>query len=120
MKINRFEDIDSWKKGRELVGMVYLITGEEKFSRDFGLRDQIRRSVISIMSNIAEGFSRQTDKEFIQFLYIARGSASELQSQLYIAMDLQYITENTFREAYELAQDTLKLISGFIRYLKSP
>lgn len=82
MIIQRFEDIVAWQKGRELVDKVYKLTSEDKFSRDFVLKDQIRRAAISIMSNIAEGYARQTNREFIQFLYIARGSASETKSQL--------------------------------------
>jgi len=119
MKIERFEDIEAWKKARELVAAIYRITEESQFSRDYGLRDQIRRSAVSIMSNIAEGFSRQTNKEFIQFLFIAKGSASELQSQLYIALDLGYVSESKFQEIYDLATDALKLISGLIRHLKN-
>jgi len=88
-----------------------------EFSDNF-LKDQIRRASISIMSNIAEGYARQTDKEFVQFLYVAKGSASELQSQLYIASDLNYISEADFKVLYELSEETIRLISGFIKYLK--
>ena len=118
MKIDRFEDLVSWKKARELVIATYRVTNEGQFLSDFGLRDQIRRAAISVMSNIAEGYSRQTDKEFIQFLYIAKGSTSELQSQLYIASDLGYISESMFKNIYSKAHEILKLLSGLIKYLK--
>lgn len=119
-RIEKFEDIQAWQKGRESVKSVYQITSEGCFAKDYSLKDQIRRASISVMSNIAEGFHRQTDKEFIQFLGIARGSASEVQSQLYIALDLKYISEATFRQLYELSEETIRLISGFMRYLRRP
>ncbi len=117
--IKRYEDIQAWQKARELVKVIYQITSKGDFARDFGLRDQIRRASVSTMSNIAEGFCRQTDKEFIQFLYIAKGSASEMQSQLYVALDLGYLSESSFEEIYGITEETLKLISGFVKYLKS-
>jgi len=116
--IKRFEDIQAWQKARGLVRRVYEITSKEDFARDYGLKDQIRRASVSVMSNIAEGFSRQTDKEFTQFLHVAKGSASEVQSQLYVALDLQYISQAIFKELYELSEETVRLISGFARYLK--
>ena len=81
-KIKRFEDIESWKKSRELAKSVYRITLNQRFARDFGLRDQIRRASVSILSNIAEGFERDGDKEFIQFLSLAKGSCGEVRAQL--------------------------------------
>lgn len=87
-------------------------------ARDFSLEDQIRMAAVSIMSNIAQGFSRQTDKEFIQFLYIAKGSVSETQSQLYVARDLGYIEIEEFNRVYETASEIARLITGFIRYLQ--
>jgi four helix bundle protein len=99
-KIRRFEDIEAWKKARILVKEVYKVTAEGKFSKDFSLKDQIRRAAVSIISNIAEGFSRQTDQEFVQFLHIAKGSTSEVQSQLYIALDLGYISQEEFSKLY--------------------
>jgi len=117
--INRFEDIQAWQKARELVKELYCVTKEnEHFRSDFSLQYQIRRASISIVSNIAEGYSRQTDREFIQFLYIAKGSATEVQSQLYIALDLKYISQSTFDKLLGLTEEVIKLISGFIRYLK--
>jgi len=117
-QIDRFEDIEAWKKGRELAKAIYTVTGKGEFARDYGLRDQIRRAAVSIISNISEGFSRQTDQEFVQFLYIAKGSTSEVQSQLYVALDLDYISEEGFQRLYNEADEVAKLISGFIRYLK--
>jgi S23 ribosomal protein. len=117
-KIEKFEDIQAWQKARELVKIIYRLTSEGSFGKDYSLKDQIRRASVSIMSNIAEGFSRQADKEFIQFLHVAKGSASEVQSQLYVALDLKYISEATFKELYALSEETIRLVSGFIRYLK--
>lgn len=117
-EISHFEDIMAWKRARELVKKVYQATNRKAFSQDYGLRDQIRRASVSIVSNIAEGFSRQTDREFIQFLYMAKGSASEVQSQLYVASDLDYLGKEEFSKLYNDADEVAKLISGFIRYLK--
>ena len=117
-KVKKFEDVIAWQKARELVKMVYEMTKEGDLARDFSLKDQIRRAAVSIMSNIAEGFSRQTDKEFIQFLYIAKGSVSETQSQLYVARDLGYIEIEEFNRVYETASEIARLITGFIRYLQ--
>lgn len=117
-QIERFEDIDAWKKARVLVKEVYKVTAVGKFSKDFSLRDQIRRAGVSVISNIAEGFSRQTDREFSQFLYVAKGSVSELQSQLYVALDLGYLNQEEFEDLCGQAEEVVKLVSGFIRYLK--
>ncbi len=117
-KIEKFEDIEAWKKGRELAKDIYTVTGKGDFARDYGLKDQIRRASVSIISNIAEGFSRQTDKEFVQFLHIAKGSTSEVQSQLYVALDLRYISQEGFDNLYKQADEVGRLIFGFIRYLK--
>ena len=117
-KIEKFEDIESWKKARKLVGDVYRITNDGKFSKDFGLRDQIRRAAISIMLNVAEGFGRRTDKEFGQFLFIALGSVAEVQSALYVALDQKYIDEPAFQTLYGQSSEVARLISGFIKYLR--
>ena len=116
--IERFEDIESWKKARIFVGNVYRITGDGKFSRDFGLRDQMRRASISIMLNIAEGFGRRIDREFGQFLFIALGSVAEIQSALYIALDQEYVNEEEFEDLYTKCSEVARLISGFIKYLR--
>lgn len=118
VQINRFEEIEGWKKARELAKEVYTVTSQGSFARDFSLRDQIRRAAVSISSNIAEGFARQTDKEFVQFLYTARGSAAEVQSQLYVAADLGYLSQEDLHRLYEMADEVSRLISGFIRYLR--
>lgn len=116
--IKRFEDVEAWKKGRELTQRIYQITSQTKFTRDYTLRDQIRRAAISITSNIAEGFDRGGNREFVQFLAIARGSASELKSQLYTALDVGYVDQKEFAELYQLAHSVVLLIGGFIKYLQ--
>jgi four helix bundle protein len=116
--IKRFEDVEAWKKGRELTRRIYQITSKSKFTRDYALRDQIRRAAISITSNIAEGFDRGGNREFVQFLAIARGSASELKSQLYTALDAGYVDQKEFAELYQLAHSVVLLIGGFIKYLQ--
>lgn len=116
MGIERFEDIESWKEARELVKEIYEIFKDLK---DHGFKDQIQRAAVSIMSNIAEGFDRGTNKEFIQFLVVARGSLSEVRSLLYTALDLNYIDERAFSELFERCIKIANLINGFIRYLKS-
>ena len=116
--IKRFEDVEAWKKGRELTRRIYQITSKNKFTRDYALRDQIRRAAISITSNIAEGFDRGGNREFVQFLAIARGSASELKSQLYTALDADYFDQKEFAELYQLAHSVVLLIGGFIKYLQ--
>ena len=117
-KIKKFQDIKAWEKSRFLAKKIYNITDDKKFAKDWGLKDQIRRASVSVMSNIAEGFSRQTDKEFIQFLYIAKGSVSEVQSHLYVAFDLSYINKETFENLLDKTEEIANLIGGFVRYLK--
>jgi len=117
--IKNFEDIESWILSRELVKEIYHITKITELRKDFSLRDQIQRSVVSIMSNIAEGFERGNTKEFIYFLRISRGSCAELISQLYILLDLNYIDKNTFDRLYKQAKSINKSITGFITYLQS-
>ena len=119
-KINSFEEIIAWQKARELSAEIYSVTNKSNsFSRDFGLRDQIRRCVISISSNIAEGFERETTKEFIRFLYISKASAGEFRSQLYLAKDLNYLSLNEFDKLKDKVNDVSRLIAGLIKYLKS-
>jgi four helix bundle protein len=115
--IEKFEDIEAWQKARELTREIYRVTNQGAFAKDFGLRDQIRRASVSIMSNIAEGFGRGGNREFIQFLSMAKGSVSEVQAQLYVAVDVGYITKVQFHQLYSLSQSTGNLIGGFIRYL---
>ena len=119
-KFNSFEEIIAWQKARILNKEIYELTNSNQlFSKDFGLRDQIRRCSISISSNIAEGFERQTTKEFIRFLYIAKASAGEFRSQLYLAYDLNYINESEFERINLKIIDISKLISGLIKYWDS-
>jgi len=114
-----FEEIEAWQKARELTRKIYVASEQGSFARDFGLRDQIRRASVSIMSNIAEGFDRSGTGEFIQFLAMAKGSAGEVKSQLYIAVDLDYITEDTFDQLFSLATDTGRLVGGLMNYLRN-
>lgn len=119
MKIQRFEDLEIWQQARNYVRDIYFQTGKGNFSRDYGLRDQIRRASISIMANIAEGFERNTKKEFIQFLFIAKGSCGESRSHLYVAYDLKYIEEKDFIRLKDQAETISRSIAGFIKYLKN-
>jgi four helix bundle protein len=114
-----FEEITSWQKSRLFNKRIYEITENVGFKRDFDLVRQIRRASISISSNIAEGFERNTDKEFIYFLYVSKASAGEVRSQLYLALDLNYISKIEFDELYLNVTDISKLISGFIKYLEN-
>jgi len=118
MKISRFEDIEGWKKARLLTQQIYQVSASGMFSRDFGLRDQVRRASVSIMSNIAEGFERDGNKEFAQFLSIAKGSVGEVKSQFYVALDAGFIDQAQFTNLYGQADETGKLIAGFRRYLQ--
>lgn len=116
--IQKFEDIEAWQKARELTNAVYSCSGKGAFAKDFGLRDQIRRAAVSIMSNIAEGFERGGSAEFSQFLAIAKGSAGEVEAQLYVAFDQGYINQEQFDSIKSTAFSTKKLIAGFMNYLK--
>lgn len=117
--IKRFEEIEAWQTARELARRVYSLTDEGKFSRDFGLKDQIRRASVSVMSNIAEGFESQTLSQFIRYLGVAKASAGEVRSQLYISRDLSYLTEEQFTETFGLVEKASRQIARFIAYLES-
>jgi len=117
-KIVQFEEIDAWKKARVLTREIYQVTSSGAFARDFGLREQIRRASVSSMSNIAEGFERGRNKEFVQFLSNAKGSTGEVRSQLYVALDVGFINQNKFGDLYSQAEETSRLIAGFMRYLQ--
>ena len=117
-RIKRFEDIRSWRKSRELTKQIYLITSQGNFKRDFGLRDQIRKASVSIVSNIAEGFERGGDQEFLQFLAVAKGSCGEVRAQLYVALDQGYLQREDFETLTTLTTEISGLLSGFIKYLK--
>lgn len=103
MKFTKFEDSEVWQMGRELVKEVYSQTRVGEFAKDFGLKDQIQRAAVSISSNVAEGYARRGNKEFVKFLWIAKGSAAEVQSQLYHARDLGYIDAAAFEKMYNSA-----------------
>ena len=117
MKIERFEDIEAWKLGRELTRLVYDAAKQEAFARDFGLKDQIQRASGSVMHNIAEGFDGGSNKEFIKFLRYSQRSCSEVQSELYVAIDQEYIDSDQFQQLYDLASQAHSKIGGFIAYL---
>ncbi len=119
MKIEKFEDLDSWKVARELTNKIYSITKKEKFSKDYGLKDQIQRASVSILANIAEGFDSRSDKSFINFLSYAYRSATEVQSLLYVASDQKYISEIEFDNLYSEIKKVHGLIGGLIKYLKT-
>ncbi len=118
-KIEQFEDIEAWKCARALTAKVYALARGSDFSRDFGLRDQICRAAVSIKSNIAEGFERRSDRSFQQFLAIANGSAGEVRSQLYVALDLGYISRAQFDDCQQDALRIGKMLTGLIQYLRS-
>ena len=119
MKITRFEDIQAWQEARKLTSVIYAITKQGAFGKDYGLRDQIQRASNSIMANIAEGFDSQSNREFIKFLWYALRSASEVQSHLYVALDQRYLDKEGFEDVYLKTVSVKKLILGFIRYLKT-
>lgn len=116
--VRRFEDLEVWIAAKDASVMIYKITENESLRKDFGLKDQIRRASISVISNIAEGFERNGNKEFIQFLSIAKGSAGEVRAQLYIIKELNFINKEEFVLLYEKVTQVSKMLSGFINYLK--
>jgi four helix bundle protein len=116
--IRRFEDVVAWQRARELVREVYKLCAATALGKDFGLRNQICRAAVSVMSNIAEGFSRKTHKDFAHFLDMARGSCGEVQSLLYVALDAQYLPQTDFERVYTLANSTASLVGGFTSYLR--
>jgi four helix bundle protein len=111
-RAEKFEDLIAWQKGRVLTGKIYALTGQGKFARDFGLRDQMRRAAVSIVSNIAEGFERGRSAEFHQFLSIAKGSCAELRTQLYVAYDAGYLSQEVFNELMANAVEVGHIIGG--------
>ncbi|RJP64494.1 MAG: four helix bundle protein [Candidatus Abyssobacteria bacterium SURF_17] len=117
--IERFEDIEAWQKGRELTKEICAISNQGRFAKDYGLRDQMRRASVSIMSNIAEGFERGGNKEFGQFLAQAKGSCGEVRAQLYVALDQQYFDRPTFDRLTDMAMQTSKMLAGLIKYLRN-
>jgi len=119
MKIERFEDIEVWKLSRIFINDIYKITDIDKFRKDFELLRQIRKASVSIISNIAEGFERKSNNELMHFLFIAKGSAGEVRSQLYVAKDIGYINEEEFEKLFQKIELISKSLSGFIKYIKS-
>ncbi len=119
MRIERFEDIEAWQLARELTRMIYNLTRKPEFARDFGLKGQIQDAAGSTMHNIAEGFDSETNPEFIRFLRYAKRSCTEVQSELYVASDQQYLTNSEFQDVYDHAGRTRAAIRGFIKYLVS-
>ena len=118
MKIQRFEDLECWKAARKLVNLVYeAVRSNVDFQKDFRLAGQITAAAVSSMSNIAEGFSRRSNKEFIQFLFISKSSATEVQSEAYVGLDQKYISQDIFENIYNQAETVSKLDSGLITYL---
>jgi len=118
MKINNFEDLDIWKESINLTKEIYHITSEGQFNKDFSFKDQIRRAIISISSNIAEGFERNNNNELIRFLIISKGSIGEARSQFFIALEIGYISQEKFNDLNKKLKNLSKKIGGFINYLK--
>ena len=118
MAVKNFEDLNVWKQARQLTQEVYRLTKTEKFLKDFGLWDQIRRAAISVMSNIAEGFERGGNQEFVQFLYVAKASCGEVRSQLYVALDQGYVTDNDSEKLLQSFRRLSGMISNLITYLR--
>jgi four helix bundle protein len=117
--ITRFEEIEAWQTARELTKMIYSITDAGKISRDFGLKDQLRRASVSVMSNIAEGFESKTQPAFIRYLAIAKASAGEVRSQLYVLHDAGYLTDAQFSGLFSLTEKASPQLSRFITYLEA-
>lgn len=118
MSAKYFEELEIWKSARVLTSRIYKITGQGAFAKDFGLQDQIRRASVSVMSNIAEGYERGGNQEFIQFLSIAKGSCGEVRCQLYVALDQGYVEKGECEQLMESAKKVSVMLSNFIEYLK--
>ena len=118
-KVEHFEDLEVWKLARKLTGKIYSLSRSGEFSKDFGFRNQICRAAVSIVSNIAEGFERRSNTQFMQFLDIANGSAGEVRAQLYIALDLDYITQKQFHDVFDDIVCVGKMLTSLIRHLRT-
>ena len=112
MKIEKFEDLIAWQKARELTRQIYIVTRQEPLCRDYGLSSQIQRAAVSIMSNLAEGFERGSSAEFHKFIAIAKASCAELRSQLYVALDIEYISRKSFDQLSNIALEVSRIIGG--------
>ena len=119
VKFKRFEEMPVWIDSRKLTVLIYQLTSGKQFQKDFGLRDQIQRSAVSVMSNISEGYERGNNKEFIHFLLYSKGSVGEVRSQLYVALDICYITQEEFKAATDLASSISSQLSSFVKFLRS-
>lgn len=119
MKITKFEELDCWRSARELVRLVYTVSNEGLLARDFGTKDQFKRAALSTMNNIAEGFGRKSDKEFIRFLDFSQSSALEVMSITYVLEDMDYLSKETLAQIRKKTEDTKRLALGMIRYLSS-
>ena len=119
MKISRFEDLDCWQEARILVKKIYESTKDGNFKKDLRFSGQIQAAAISTMANIAEGFIRKSDKEFVQFLFISMSSSAEVRSHLYVALDQRYIDQKQFEDLYGQADKIGKMISNLIKYLRN-
>ncbi len=117
MKITRFEEIEAWQLARELTRRIYELTKKANFALDYGLKKQIQNAAGSSMHNIAEGFDSETNPEFIRFLRYAKRSCTEVQSELYVALDQKYITDAEYEDSYDFAGRTRAVIRGLIKYL---
>lgn len=118
MKVERFEDLDAWKVARELANLIYTFGRESGLSKDYAFKDQIQRAAVSVMNNIAEGFERGSNKDFAKFLFIARGSAGEVRSMLYLALDQKHLSAEQFKEAHDLCVRASQLCWGLIKHLQ--
>ena len=118
MKIERFEDIEAWQLARELTRKVYRLTEKPRFAKDYGLKRQMQEAAGSSMHNIAEGFDSETNREFIRFLRYSKRSCTEVQSELYVALDEGYISLEEFEDVYDQARRIRAAVRGFINYLK--
>jgi len=119
MKVSRFEDLDCWKEARQLTRQIYEAIGRNQtWQKDLRLCWQIQGAAVSVMANVAEGFIRHSDKEFVQFLFVAMASAAEVQSHLYVGVDQGYLSQETFDSIYAQAEKTSRIISGLIKYLR--
>ncbi len=119
MKAKSFEDLQVWQDTRKFVKSIYELTSLDNFKKDYGLKDQIQRAAVSIMNNISEGFERDNNKEFMRFLSYSKGSAGEVRSMLYVAMDLEYISKIDFDDNYKNAVDIIRQIANFKKYLRN-
>lgn len=118
MKVTKFEDLIAWQRSRDLFRVMHQLTSKPPLSNNRSLKDQMTRASLSVMSNIAEGYDRGGDREFIQFLYVSKGSCSELRSQLYAAKDAGYLNHDNFKSAHDLAEETSKILQGLIGAIK--